>query len=314
MNRRIYTSFLIASVCLSNLSSSAQDVLIYSNQFLTPLTTPSIATWCQLDFSPDPVNSLWAGTGLGTSSGEFINTNTVETILITGPADIYDDPSGIGGDFSVGMLNAAFGDKLGLLIDTEGLPYLNVAMDISAINTTCGGPLAMDTVEFLIQVLDAPGGVFDLSNSAALDADTLMGTGPNEDSFIFEWAHDEGSLDVSGSTDGTVALRITLIRSNYASFDNIYIESSEDEVITAIEKTELSSVQVYPNPCTNQLSIQGLSNQVQTATIRSVLGEEMGSFSMNANGTIDVSMLPKGIYFVQLTQGVLAHTLRFVKE
>lgn len=314
MKHRIYTFILSSFVCLHATITSAQDVVIYSNQFITPLTTPSIATWCQLDFSPDPVNSLWAGTGLGTSSGEFVNTNTVETILITGPADVYDDPSGIGGDFSIGMLNSNFGDKLGLLIDTEGLPFINVGMDISAINTTCGGPLAMDTVYFLLELLDAPGGVFDVSTGLALDVDTLIGTAPNEDSFIFEWAHDEGSLDVSGSTDGMVALRMTLIRSNYASFDNIYIEASEDEVITAMDKNEVSSIQVYPNPCTNQLTVQGLSNNMQIATIRSVLGEEVATFSLDANGSMDVSMLPGGVYFVQLMDGDISQSLRFVKE
>ncbi len=74
MKHRIYIFILSSFVSLHATITSAQDVVIYSNQFITPLTTPSIATWCQLDFSPDPVNSLWAGTGFGTSSGEFVNT------------------------------------------------------------------------------------------------------------------------------------------------------------------------------------------------------------------------------------------------
>ncbi|MCU0320654.1 MAG: hypothetical protein MUE88_11350 [Flavobacteriales bacterium] len=110
----------LALICCLGLHATihAQNVVVYSNQFITPIATPTIANWCQLDFGVDPVNDLWAGTGLGASSGEFVNTGTVETILITGPADVYDDPSGIGGDYSIGMLNTGFGDKLGLLIDT----------------------------------------------------------------------------------------------------------------------------------------------------------------------------------------------------
>ncbi|MCB9163301.1 MAG: hypothetical protein H6592_02525 [Flavobacteriales bacterium] len=93
-----FTSFVgLSTIC-------AQDVLVYSNQFLAPIATPTIAS-CQQDFGVDPVNTLWAGTGLGTSTGQFQNTSTVETILITGPADVYDDPSGIGGDHAIGMLN-----------------------------------------------------------------------------------------------------------------------------------------------------------------------------------------------------------------
>jgi hypothetical protein len=267
-----------------------------------------------LDFSPDPVNTLWAGTGIGTSSGEFVNTSTVETLLINGPADIYDDPSGIGGDYSVGMLNTIYGDKLGLLIDTEGLPYINISMDISAINTTCGGPLAMDTATFLIELLDAPGGVFDVSSGVAIDADTLIGTAPNEDSFIFNWANASGSLDVSGSTDGMVAVRFTLLRSNYASFDNIYIEASQDTVITSTMEKDLASINVYPNPCTNQLHIQGLNTKPQEAILRSVLGEVIGIYPMDNNGSIDVSNLPKGVFFVEVADGSLIRTVRFVKE
>lgn len=314
MTIRPYAFLLGPVICLSALTSSAQYVVIYSNQFITPLDTPSIATWCQLDFSPDPVNDLWEGTGSGTSSGEFVNTATVETILITGPADVYDDPSGTGGDFSIGMLRTDLGDKMGLLIDTEAQPFVNVEMDISAINTTCGGPFAMDTATFLLELLDAPGGVFDISSSTVLDADTLTGTGPDTDSFIFNWAHAEGSLDASGSTDGTVALRITLIRSTYASFDNIYIEASQDSVISAIPEIRSGSLGGYPVPCVDQLTIKGLSAGSHVATIRSILGQELGTFQITTQGTMDVSTLPSGSYFASVQEGAVANTLRFVKQ
>ena len=314
MNIRPYAFLVAPFMCLCVLSASAQYVVIYSNQFITPLDTPSIATWCQLDFSPDPVNDLWEGTGTGISSGEFVNTATVETILITGPADVYDDPSGTGGDFSIGMLSTNFGDKLGLLVTTEGRPFVNVEMDISAINTTCGGPFAMDTATFLLELLDAPGGVFNISNSTVLDADSLTGTEPNTNSFIFNWAHAEGSLDASGSTDGMVALRITLIRSTYASFDNIYIEASQDSVISAIPEFRSRSLSAFPVPCVDQLTIEGLSAASHVATIRSVLGQELGAFTITTKGTVDVSILPSGVYLLHLDEGAIRNTLRFVKQ
>lgn len=314
MTYRTYAFLLLALLCLYTLTTAAQSVVVYSNQFITPLTTPSIATWCQLDFSPDPVNDLWEGTGIGTSSGAFVNTATVETILITGPADVYDDPSGIGGDFSIGMLRTDYGDKLGLLIDTEGLPFVNVGMDISAINSTCGGPFSMDTATFLLELLDAPAGVFDLGTSAVLDSDTLTGTGPNADSFVFNWARADGNLDVSGSTDGMVALRITLIRSTYASFDNIYIEASQDSVISAIPEIPMTELTSYPVPCADQLTIQGLSSQTHATLIRSVLGQEFGTFFISSQGTMDVSTLPSGAYFITVQEDTRMHTVRFLKQ
>ncbi|MBK9276371.1 MAG: T9SS type A sorting domain-containing protein [Flavobacteriales bacterium] len=295
-------------------NTRAQNVVVYSNQFLTPLDTPSIATWCQLDFGVDPVNDLWAGTGSGTSSGQFENTNTVETILITGPADVYDDPSGIGGDYSIGMLNTGFGDKLGLLIDTEGLPFVNVAMDLSAINTTCGGPFPMDTAVFLLELLDAPGGIFVLSSGTVLDADTLTGTGPDADSFVFNWAHAEGSLDVSGSTDGMVALRMTLIRSSYASFDNIYIEASVDSVISSVHEDEAHALGAFPIPCADLLTLTGMRTRPRMVTIFSTMGEAMRMVPIAAQGTVDVSGLPPGAYVVRVEEGDQVRTVRFIRE
>ncbi|MBK9761672.1 MAG: hypothetical protein IPO90_17350 [Flavobacteriales bacterium] len=70
---------------------SAQSVLIYQNSFVTPLTTPVNAS-CQPDFSATPVNTLWQGMGTGTFSGAFQQSNTVETLLINGPADIQRRP------------------------------------------------------------------------------------------------------------------------------------------------------------------------------------------------------------------------------
>ncbi len=309
-----YAPLLLIS-CLGLFAPSihAQDVVVYSNQFLTPIATPSIAA-CQQDFGVNPVNDLWAGTGVGTSSGQFVNTNTVETILITGPGDVYDDPAGTGGDFSIGMLHANFGDKRGLLIDTEGLPFVNVGMDISAINTTCGGPLPLDTAIFKIEVLDAPGGVFNLSNAPALDADTLVGIGPNTDSFVFNWAHAEGSLDVSGSTDGLVALRLTQISSSYASFDNIYIEASEDEVISSVQEANTQLLTAFPIPCADQLTIAGLPAQQCVATVVSALGGSVCAVAITAQGTLDVSGLTAGTYVVRVDAGAQVRTVRFIKE
>ncbi|MEZ4756663.1 MAG: T9SS type A sorting domain-containing protein [Flavobacteriales bacterium] len=313
MDPRSFPLLLAAGLLLCTLETQAQNVLVYSNQFLTPLQTPTIAS-CQQDFGVDPVNTLWAGTGLGTSSGEFQNTNTVETILITGPADVYDDPSGIGGDYSIGMLNTVFGDKLGLLIDTEGLPFVNVGMDISAINSTCGGPFPMDTAVFLLELLDAPGGVFNLGSGTVLDADTLTGTGPNTDSFVFNWANASGNLDVSGSTDGMVALRMTLIRSTYASFDNIVIEASVDTVISSISEERPRLLTAFPVPCKDHLTIAGIDARSSVAMIYSTLGELVRSAPVNTHGTLDVSGLAPGAYVVRVEGYRGVHSVRFIKE
>lgn len=110
------------------------------------------------------------------------------------------------------MLNTAFFDKLALLVDGQGLPYIHISMDMSAINTTCGGPLPMAAPSFLVEAIDAPGGVFSLTTTEVLSSDTLFGIAPNSDSFVFNWANAVGLLDISGAADGMVAIRLRCSR------------------------------------------------------------------------------------------------------
>ena len=308
----LYPILRATLVALVSLPCGAQSIVVYSNQFLIPLITTENAS-CQLDFSAQPVNDLWEGTGLGTSSGSFTQLNTVETILVTGPADVYDDPSGTGGDYALGMLRQNFGDKLGLLIDAEGLPFVNMAMDISAINTTCGGPLSLDTAIFLIEVLDAPGGVYNLAAGTVLDADTLVGLPPDPDTFVFNWAHVEGSLDVSAATGGQVAIRFQQLSSNYSSFDNVYIEASQDSVISSLPERGRASIEAFPNPCTDVLMLRGTVLGNATVRVYSLLGAQVGQYAL-FKGNVDVSNLKAGVYCAQILDGDVLQTLRFVKE
>ena len=111
-----------------------------------------------------------------------------------------------------------------------------------------------------------------------------------------------------------VALRMTLIRSAYASFDNIYIEASQDSVIAAISEIQLRPLNGYPVPCIDQLTIEGLSAGSHVATIRSVLGQELDAFPITAQGKLDVSPLPAGVYLLNVQEGAITRTLRFVKQ
>jgi hypothetical protein len=317
--RLAFTLSMIASLPWM---SHAQSVLLYRNDFVTPNAPPANAS-CQQDFSDTPVNTLWEGTGMGTFSGAFQQTSTVETISINGPADVYDDPTNEHGDYCLGMLNTHFGDKLALLIDREGFPFVNLSMDMSAINTTCGGPFFLGTPNFLVEALDAPGGVFDISSTVVLSSDTLIGSAPNAPngagSFVFNWATATGSLDVSASTDDQVAIRFTLLNTGatptapiYSAFDDIYIEASTVEVISSVPEHNEQELQVWPNPATDQLVISGAPNGAAVEVV-SVIGQQVAALSMTSLGVVDVSMLARGTYVLRTRKdGVLRQT-RFVK-
>ncbi|MBL7945170.1 MAG: T9SS type A sorting domain-containing protein [Flavobacteriales bacterium] len=301
----------------------AQSVLVYRNDFVTP-NAPPVNASCQQDFSDTPVNTLWEGTGTGTFSGAFQQTSTVETISINGPADVYDDPTNEHGDFCLGMLNTHFGDKLALLIDREGFPFVNLSMDMSAINTTCGGPFILGTPNFLVEALDAPGGVFDIGTAVVLSSDTLVGSAPNAPSgagsFVFNWATATGSLDVSASTEDQVAIRFTLLNTGatptapiYSAFDDIYIEASTVEVISSVPEHRELDLQVWPNPAMDHLIISGAANGTAVELV-SVIGEQVALLTTSSLGVVDVSALAPGTYVLQMNMDGARRQARFVKH
>ncbi|HRD53418.1 MAG TPA: T9SS type A sorting domain-containing protein [Flavobacteriales bacterium] len=291
---------------------SAQSVLIYQNSFITPNTAP-VNSACQQDFSDMPVNTLWEGTGIGTFSGSFQQTNTVETIHITGPADIYDDPAGLNGDFCLGMLNTAFFDKLALLVDGQDLPFIHISMDMSAINTTCGGPLPMAAPSFLVEAIDAPGGLFSLTTTEVLSSDTLFGIEPNSDSFVFNWANDVGRLEIDGSTDGLVAIRFTLLTSSYAAFDDLYIEASSSETINNIAELGKGSLGLWPNPASDRVTIEGLVPGT-SVDVFSLTGQREASLTAAQGSLVDVSVLAPGTYVLRAEVNGVLRSVRLVRS
>jgi len=74
-------------------------------------------------------------------------------------------------------------------------------------------------------------------------------------------------------------------------------------------------VSVYPNPASNQLTIDNLqiTNKPFTLTVYDVLGK--AHLTQNANAsTIDISTLTPGLYVLHLHQGNIMYFGRFVKE
>jgi hypothetical protein len=67
---------------------------------------------------------------------------------------------------------------------------------------------------------------------------------------------------------------------------------------------------MYPNPVKNMLTIDGLV--VKDVVIYSVLGKAVLKTS-NKN-TIDVSSLSKGVYFINVSDGINASTKKFIKD
>lgn len=106
------------------------------------------------------------------------------------------------------------------------------------------------------------------------------------------------------------------------NFTGIITASSVTGIQNVFEAAIITSL--YPNPFTNELFIeQGNENPEYTQiSISDILGKQIKNIDINAlpaissdKRRIDVSELPKGIYFVTLKgNGTKAKTIRLVKE
>jgi len=79
--------------------------------------------------------------------------------------------------------------------------------------------------------------------------------------------------------------------------------------------------QVYPNPATNYINVNVSGSDENTATIEviNLLGSkviDLGGKQSLVNGVkrIDISALPKGVYFLNITADNRTRSIRFVKE
>ena len=212
--------------------------IVYQNDFDAP--SGFIAGFGgYTDVSQQSVNTLFGST--------FQQTNTVETIRITGSA-LYSDPSGTGGSFALGMLSTVQDDKLALTFDVGALSFVNVQLDISGIDlqgpSAPFGPEPGVAPTFKLQLFDTPGGSFGFGTSyTELASATIVGT--SSPRYEFDWSRFVVPLSTSGNTDGQVTLQFDLLSGNYAGFDNLVIASSEQ-------------AGVIPEPETYALLLAGL--------------------------------------------------------
>jgi len=218
-------ALIMAAVFFSN-TTLAQTITLYQNDFETP-NVPAVVA-CGYAIDTRTINTLYGGQG-----GDFAQINTVETVLINEPAAFgapqeYSDPEGKGGNYAIGMLSSLQNDRLALTFDGQGLPFVNVGLDISSIDVWgCGGPVGVRAPSYNIRLLDSPGGVFNWSDTV-LDEVTIIGeTAP--DQWTFHWTNHVVALDASGSTDGNISIVWDLVQSGYGAFDNLIITSSDEE-------------------------------------------------------------------------------------
>lgn len=101
------------------------------------------------------------------------------------------------------------------------------------------------------------------------------------------------------------------------SMENIQLEGSKRS--HSLKKVE-SQINIFPNPATNEIQVKlvGTPNlEPIDLEVINVLGQVVDSQILDASDSlirIDIKDLPKGTYFIQLTQGDTKWSKRFVKQ
>src|SRR5436190_23467327 len=75
------------------------------------------------------------------------------------------------------------------------------------------------------------------------------------------------------------------------------------ELATNISQTQPEVFSVYPSPANEEINISFVKAEHNSVALRNVAGEILYSAeNYSAQAKIDVSLLPKGVYFVEIKQ------------
>jgi len=245
MKRAISCAFLALTVVCGPAGAAT---LLYSQNFESPVNFVNDGGDVNIFRT---VNQLYGGQPAGFT---FAQANTVETLLVGGTQAHgvgFDDPSGIAGSYTLGMLSSVENDRLGLSFDIGAFQFLNFRVDISSIDlSTFGGPFvpaAGAAPTFRFSLYDNPSGLPGLGAGAPLDFADVTGTvAPNK--WTYDWTNSVVGLDATGNTNGNVTLLIDLLSGGYAGMDNFVIAASDIE----------GEVPPIPEPETYALTLVGL--------------------------------------------------------
>ena len=216
----------LAALVFCASTTQAATVVLYDQNFETPVGFVNDGGDVNIFRT---VNQLYGNQPPGFT---FAQNFTVETLLITGNQAFgtgYSDPSGIGGNYALGLLSSVQNDLLGLSFNVGTNRFLNFRLDISSIDLSVfGGPFVPVTGAapvFEFTLFDNPSGATGLGSGTVLD--TLQATGTASPRTVFDWTGVLLPLDASGNTNGNVTLRIDLLSGGYAAMDNFRIAASD---------------------------------------------------------------------------------------
>jgi len=123
----------------------------------------------------------------------------------------------------------------------------------------------------------------------------------------------------------TILIRFRLYSDPFAAawgwaIDNLQIQT--DNEVTSLNDAEiLSDIALYPNPSNGKYSVElnnVLKGNVKISVVdlqgKEVYQENLNNFNGYQKFSVDISQLPKGIYFMKLSNGENAATKRLILQ
>ncbi len=117
-------------------------------------------------------------------------------------------------------------------------------------------------------------------------------------------------------TDSTFIWHIEQYISNYSTTcsDHFPVYSIFNTYRQNIQSSKITMrISVYPNPATKTISIENLIENCQV-TIFNSIGQIVKELKVNRTNNIDISGLPKGLYFVKIASTLHCEILEFIVE
>lgn len=85
-------------------------------------------------------------------------------------------------------------------------------------------------------------------------------------------------------------------------------------LIFSVNNFEFSKIYLYPNPTSNNLYISNNNLVIETISVYSISGKKVLEKNYNQTNPIDVSILPKGMYFIKISSVSGKFVKKFIKK
>lgn len=124
---------------------------------------------------------------------------------------------------------------------------------------------------------------------------------PENDTLIIEWGNFGECIDsakIMDPFDINIAnmLEENELRNPNNSIDEFYIDIWFNKSVTSVnEENYKNSINIYPNPTSNIVNVD--MQNISEIRVFNALGNEM---LITSNSSIDISSLPKGLYFLKI--------------